>query len=366
MLPRRARTQGLAWACWACLFGLSIGVRAANTPPQAQVWLRDMERLDAQLVRTQKALIDENRRCRANRDRLRDTQSKARRLGHEVDARRRTYARRLAALVKLGPRPRWSLAQGGSGLSQILYLKRMTAHLAKYDEKAHEALLLSQDALLEAERTRAIDVQVQADSVAARRRMRDNLAERRALKSELAETILTDPKTRAAWARDNDDAHRRLMSLIASEQDPAPLTHDSFIPGLLAERGQLRWPAEGPVTLGFGQQAEAHFGTVVHHHGLDIAAPPGSPARAVAAGRVVYADWLRGYGQVVIVDHADGYHAVLAHLANIHVKAGEWVARGEELGSVGDTGSLRGPLLYLELRHHGAPIDPSLWLERRS
>jgi len=86
--------------------------------------------------------------------------------------------------------------------------------------------------------------------------------------------------------------------------------------------------------------------------------------RAVADGKVVYAGWLRGYGNLMVLDHGDGYHTVVAHLGELERRVGEEVRQGEALGPLGDTGSLKGPYLYFELRHHGVAVDPQVWLVR--
>jgi septal ring factor EnvC (AmiA/AmiB activator) len=82
----------------------------------------------------------------------------------------------------------------------------------------------------------------------------------------------------------------------------------------------------------------------------------------VAPGRVVHAGWFKGYGNLIIVDHGGGYHTLVAHLATMRTAMGEDVEAGEVLGTVGDSGSLKGPYLYFELREKGKPVDPRPWL----
>jgi septal ring factor EnvC (AmiA/AmiB activator) len=84
--------------------------------------------------------------------------------------------------------------------------------------------------------------------------------------------------------------------------------------------------------------------------------------RAVAPGKVAYAGWLRGYGNLLIVDHGDGFHTVMAHLAQMSRAVGEQLQAGDELGTVGDTGSIKGTYLYFEVRQLGQAVDPALWL----
>jgi murein DD-endopeptidase MepM/ murein hydrolase activator NlpD len=129
-----------------------------------------------------------------------------------------------------------------------------------------------------------------------------------------------------------------------------------------ANRGKLPWPAQGKILTGFGRQEHPKYRTVTMSKGIDIAAPPGSPVQVVADGVVDLAQWLSGYGQTVIVNHGNGYYTVYAHLASVTVKVGHPVALGEKLGTVGETGSLKGPCLHFELRAGGAPQDPVSWL----
>ena len=132
--------------------------------------------------------------------------------------------------------------------------------------------------------------------------------------------------------------------------------------GFASRKGKLHLPAAGPVTVGFGKVVNPRFNTVTVQHGLDIEAPAGAPVVAVAPGRVVHAGWFKGYGNLLIVDHGDGYHTLVAHLASMRTAMGEEVEAGDVLGTVGDSGSLKGPYLYFELREKGRPVDPRPWL----
>ncbi|HET9554652.1 MAG TPA: peptidoglycan DD-metalloendopeptidase family protein, partial [Anaeromyxobacteraceae bacterium] len=132
--------------------------------------------------------------------------------------------------------------------------------------------------------------------------------------------------------------------------------------GFAARKGRLAPPADGPVAVGFGKVVNPKFNTVTVQNGVDIEAPMGAPVHAVAPGRVVHAGWFKGYGNLVIVDHGDGYHTLVAHLAAMRTAMGEEVEAGTVLGTVGDSGSLKGPYLYFELREKGRPVDPRPWL----
>jgi murein DD-endopeptidase MepM/ murein hydrolase activator NlpD len=112
------------------------------------------------------------------------------------------------------------------------------------------------------------------------------------------------------------------------------------------------WPVNGPVTSGFGMR----WGRM--HEGIDIGAGYGTPIHAAAAGRVVYAGWMSGYGNLVAIDHGGGISTAYGHQSSIGVSVGEIVAQGQTVGYVGCTGHCFGPHLHFEVRVNGAPVDP--------
>jgi septal ring factor EnvC (AmiA/AmiB activator) len=129
--------------------------------------------------------------------------------------------------------------------------------------------------------------------------------------------------------------------------------------------GQFLWPADGEVVAHFGRQKHPQFNTYVQRKGIDIRAPEGSGIRAVMAGTVAFADWLKGYGLVAILDHANGFFSLYAHASALVVKAGEHVQAGQTIGATGDTGMTKEHTLYFELREGAEPVDPLIWLARR-
>jgi septal ring factor EnvC (AmiA/AmiB activator) len=127
-------------------------------------------------------------------------------------------------------------------------------------------------------------------------------------------------------------------------------------------RGRLPMPAKGVVVRFFGRHRDRRFNTVTESRGIDIQAPPGTEVHSVFAGTVIFADWLRGYGNLVIVDHGEGYYTVYAHLQEMLVAVDRKLGQHEVLGLVGDTDSLAGPRLHFEIRRHGSPLDPLEWV----
>lgn len=150
-----------------------------------------------------------------------------------------------------------------------------------------------------------------------------------------------------------EDAVPLGMGLAApAALPPAPAYVDSSLAPDL--------PLQVPLSSPFGWRADPMGAGGRFHAGVDLPAPAGSPARATRAGTVVFAGWAGGYGNMVAIDHGGGWRTRYAHLARLLVYAGEFVAAGAVVGTIGSTGRSTGPHLHYELRLHGAALDPLL------
>ncbi len=126
-------------------------------------------------------------------------------------------------------------------------------------------------------------------------------------------------------------------------------------------RGKLTWPALGKVKQLFGKKRESGR---MRWNGILIQAPLGNNVRAVAPGRIAYANWLRGYGLLMIIDHGDGYMSLYGHNQSLMKETGDWVSAGDLIGTVGHSGGQQQSNLYFEIRHKGKPVNPARWCKR--
>ena len=118
-------------------------------------------------------------------------------------------------------------------------------------------------------------------------------------------------------------------------------------------KGKLSPPVHGNVISLFKEKGQ---------NGIEIKAPLGTEVRAVLPGKVLYADWFKGFGNVMIIDHGDQTFTVSGYCSQLLKKAGDLVSQGEAIALVGSAGSLKGPCLYFEIRHKGKPQDPMEWI----
>jgi murein DD-endopeptidase MepM/ murein hydrolase activator NlpD len=149
--------------------------------------------------------------------------------------------------------------------------------------------------------------------------------------------------------RQQEAAARRATTTAAP---PPPASSPS---GGSSSSGYI-WPAKGTMTSGYG----ARWGTV--HKGIDVAAPTGTPIWAAKAGEVIYASWMSGYGNVVMIDHGGDVTTLYAHQSRIASSVGQSVAQGQVIGYIGSTGNSTGPHLHFEIRFGGVPRDPAPYL----
>jgi murein hydrolase activator len=129
-------------------------------------------------------------------------------------------------------------------------------------------------------------------------------------------------------------------------------------------KGLLKMPVRGKVMTLFGPYTDPKYNVKNFRSGIDIRTDRGEPVHAVCGGKVLYAEWFKGYGNMVIIDHGGHFYTVYANMEEIFKTCGSVVKTGEVIATAGDSGSLSGPKLYFEIRHHGKPQDPLKWIKR--
>jgi murein hydrolase activator len=278
---------------------------------------------------------------------------------------------RLGALQEeLGPRLRARARQDQLSELRLLAASGSLADLVK--RRYLWERVTRHDLALLAEAQRALDARERArasgEGEAARvatlaRRAgarRDEAAARREEHRTLLGAVRSARSLHERAAREAAGQEVKLAEFVAALPPRAPGA--ALHTGFSQLRGRLPRPASGSIETGFGRVVDPRWGTVTVQNGVDIRAPAGAEVRAVAPGRVAHAGWFKGYGNLVIVDHGDGFHTLVAHLGAMSTAMGEVVEAGTLLGTVGDTGSMKGPYLYFEIREHGRPVDPGAWL----
>jgi septal ring factor EnvC (AmiA/AmiB activator) len=130
-------------------------------------------------------------------------------------------------------------------------------------------------------------------------------------------------------------------------------------------RGRLAWPLSGTVISSFGKKKSAKFNTFTMNNGIEIKPDHSDDIRAVGSGEVIFCDYLKGYGNVLMIQHAGSFHTLYGHCERFLKKPGERVEANEVIAVAGSTGSLYGKALYFEIRQNLKALDPLLWLGKK-
>lgn len=185
--------------------------------------------------------------------------------------------------------------------------------------------------------------------------LEEGLKARRALLDRLNQEIRT---TGSQLARLQED-EQRLVHLLR-ELARRPAAENAERVGFAKLRGKLRWPTRGKIAVRYGEPRSVGK---LRWQGILIDAPEGREVRAISHGRIAFADWLRGFGLLLIIDHGDGFMSLYGHNQSLLKETGEWVEPGDIVASVGASGGQSDVGLYFEIRQDGKPVNPQRWCE---
>jgi septal ring factor EnvC (AmiA/AmiB activator) len=323
--------------------------------------------LDRSLSKREKELKALKQQLKAVGGKAQKTNEDLQSLAQTITSQETFLAGRLVALYKFGD----------AGMPQVLFSSR------SYEEflssRRYLASILGQDRqLIEDYHKRQAFIgkyreQLKGDERELQRLKRTTEQKRGEIqrdhseKGRLLDSVRDEKRIHLAALKDLEGASAQLQALIDRlEKDlKAKAKEEILVPpskGFGTFRGRLAFPVEGKVLSTFGKNENPKFNTFTLQKGIEIRAPMGTEIRAVYNGRVLYSDWFKGYGKILIIDHGEGYYTLSGHASTLLKNVGEDVRRGEVVALVGDTGSLKGPCLYFEIRQRGKPLDPLEWL----
>ena len=355
---------------------------------QVQENRKAAERLRGQEKKELVKLRRAERELNATRKRLRTLQSRTSTLDRELDVTKANLGRSVASLgsqrQKLARRLR-NVYKFGAGreLEFLLSTRSFAQLLTRWDflvMVAEQDRMLLEGIQTEKERVEASQVRLERNLTEVQRnalrttRENQRLAGLRQERQQSVRTIQTQRQAYEAAAAELEKTARATQRLLAQlerkrREESEKAKTEGRVPqpytGNFAQgQGRLDWPLRGKVIGRFGPEVHPKWGTRIQNNGIDIEVSIGTAVRAVAKGRVDYVSQDFGtYGEMVILNHGDGYYTLYGHLSSIAVSVGNEVQSGQLIAQSGDSGSLKGPILHFEVRKGGASLDPEAWLE---
>jgi len=321
--------------------------------------LRDTEQQVGRLTRRLRVLAG---RLARQQDKLRDLRDKERADSLALVSERDALASQVRAAYAAGRQERVKLLlnqEDPATLSRVLtyydYLHRYRAGRMARLQTQLAALARTREQIDE-ETSRLADLQdkKQQEKLA----LEQSQSQRRQVVRALATELLSQGQEMAQLQRDEQELQDLLRGLREALSDIPPETDDAQ--QFAQRRGELAWPASGRLAASFGQPKIGNL----RWDGVMISAPEGREVRAVHAGRVAYADWLRGFGLLVIIDHGDGYMTLYGHNQSLFKETGDWVSSNEPIAAVGNSGGRDQTGVYFGIRYQGKPVDPIRWCRR--
>ncbi len=282
----------------------------------------------------------------------------------DIERNKTLLRQALRQLYKLGKLRQYRLLLSSQSQQESLLFFRYASYFAERNAKSIAAFrdsvcrLKDERKLLDAQRKALLEKKNELS------RKKEMLIESESSRRNLLRSI-----------REKKDVHREAIGELRNACDELEkLLHsfgsetigaDAFKLNARKFKGLFPWPCRGELRASFGRIKHPKFKTELPHNGIDIDAPMGADIRAVFDGSVVFAEWFKGYGLTIILDHGSGILSVYAHASAILAEKGEFVAKGSLIGKVGDSGSLSGAYLYFEIREDGRAVDPERWLSER-
>jgi septal ring factor EnvC (AmiA/AmiB activator) len=399
MSPRRSvRLRGLLWPengrlhhlLLGALFASSLGWPMAQADDEAARERQRLEELRREIGKLSDTLSGARDQQAKLREELRKSETEIGRLSRtlrELDERRRVGAAELARLEEEGRRAEAELSGQREALERQLvaaYAMGHDSHLKiifnQHDPSSLGRTLQYYDYFNRAriermESFRAVAAEIaglRAGIRAEQERLESLRAERARQLNALGEQREARQKTLARLERDIATRERRLDALREDEQALAALvdrlqaTIRELPPGFdlpgnasfASLKGRLPWPVQGKIAARFGASREVER---MNWRGTLIDAEEGAEVRSIYHGRVVFADWMRGFGLLVIIDHGGGYMSLYGHNQSLYKAVGDRVRAGEVIATVGSSGGQPRPGLYFEIRHKGVPDNPAVW-----
>lgn len=337
-----------------------IGARIAEAREQAGGVEAELARLEQRIGDQRRALARLDDQIRDNAEAVTELEAAVARETEQARQHRAFLAATIRAAYQRGDADTLRLLLGERDPAEVQRLLVYERHLGEAQarrvteaQSALQSLTERREALATALEQQQADREARAVALAS---LQSSLGEREALLADI-EARIQRGDAEITSRREEATSLTRLIEELETR-----LADDEAEPGMPdmpESRGALGWPLEGPLLARYGSQRADDL----QWTGLLIGADAGSEVEPAAAGRVVFADWLRGMGLLLIIDHGNGYMSLYGRNQALYFDVGDWVSPGDVIATVGRSGGRRETALYFELRADGEPVDPLGWLQ---
>ena len=324
-----------------------------------------LNQVEKALNRSRKGIAVLRREIAGLEKKIGETTEASKNLADQIKVKETYVAGRLVALYKLNWLGKFHVMASAESLQELLQRKTAIERILAYDDKVIGELIESR-LRLEAVRSELETQRGERRRLAeAYQKQIKQMAVERTQRSSLLARVRKEKSVQEAAIESLKLAARQLdekINNLDSQSEAAPDDTHTAVKPFEAYKGLLKMPVKGKIISLFGKFKNTRYEVLNFRSGIEIQTERGEPIAAVYAGKILYADWFKGYGNMIIIDHGNNYYTVYAHIEEAFKSTGDTVKAGEVIATVGDTDSITGPKLYFEVRHHGKPLDPMQWL----
>jgi septal ring factor EnvC (AmiA/AmiB activator) len=334
--------------------------RLEDVRAQTQTAERELEAVDLELgIRSGE--LDIALRIEADLEQQqRDTEGQIAALAAQIQQQKTFLTKRLVALYRLGGLSYIRLLLSINGRRDPIEAMSMLTYLASRDSRAISHF----DATQQQFRARSAELSARQRNVAEARKI---IEQRR---QAVAVTFARKQRLVALLRREGSQSEQQIATLeekavrlerlidVLSRQNAGVVTAED----IRTVQGALSWPVTGKIVEAFGRQMNPKFATVTFNNGLKIAASPGTEVRAIFPGTVLFSQWFKGYGNLIILDHGNRVFSLYGNLKSPAVAVGDRIRAGQAIAGVGEAEEAQLGYLYFEIRQDNKPEDPQTWL----
>jgi septal ring factor EnvC (AmiA/AmiB activator) len=321
--------------------------------------LKELDKTNMQLQKVSEKLNKYRRQIRGTKKNVQKVEAEVADLREKIKKRKEWMRRKLRAMHRYGRYGDIIMILGASeGLSQLLRRWRYLEVLTSYEREAIEEYRKDLKALKrKQEKLDALYARLdkEAERVNAEKK---NLMKAKEKKRQILASVRQKRVSYEKMLKDLLTSSRKLREIIRESERKKRYAGKGF----RNLKGRLPWPVSGKVAVPYGTTEDPRFKTPVFRNGIYIATHESALAVAVHKGEVVFADWFKGYGQLVVLNHGEGYHSLYANLSEIFLKQGDIIESKGRIGKVGESGMLNRSSLYFEIRYKGKALNPTQWL----
>ncbi len=352
----------------------SLESQLRTTDNKLKVESKSIENIDKQIGLTQDKIRIYNKNIATNKNQIKNLEREIDSLEQNITGLKGILKEQVVFAYKFKRGKQFDWILGSANFNDLMIRWHYLQKVSQAEANIMGELNRSQASLMVKEDKVKDEIKSLNTYLQAAQKENINLKNKRNTHTKIVSDINKNKTLLSNSLKDKRESYQKLKNLIVSLEKGKPsrqlkvetqLKWEKLSGSFSKNRGRLNWPVEGAILHEYGKFKNPKLKTVLNNTGLDIRADLGSDVRCVFSGIVSLITYMSGFGNMIIVDHNDSYYTVYAHLDQILVNTGDFLDDGDVIGTVGESGSLEGPKLHLEIYGNNKTENPEIWLRKK-